>query len=60
MAKNPRLKTIFVDDGSLLDEETMSWIFKKCENDGYQLICEMVDWKADELHTEFIENFLGE
>lgn len=60
MAKNPRLKTIFIDDASLLDEQTLKWLFKKCEEEGYQIICEMVDWNADDMHVEFMEKFLSE
>lgn len=60
MAKNPRLKTIFIDDGSLLDEQTLNWLFDKCEKEGYQIICEMVDWKADDMHVEYMEKFLSE
>jgi hypothetical protein len=58
MAKNPNLKCIFIDDASLLDDKTLKWLYKKCDESGYQIIAEMVDRNSDELHIEFMEKVL--
>ena len=58
MAKNPNLKCIFIDDASLLDDKTLKWLYKKCDDSGYQIIAEMVDRNSDELHIEFMEKVL--
>lgn len=60
IAKNSRLKTIFISDGSLLDEGTMRYLFDKCEKEGYQIITEFADYKSSDLHIEFMEKFLSE
>jgi hypothetical protein len=58
MAKNPNLKCIFIDDASLLDDKTLKWLYKKCDENGYQIIAEMVDRNSDDLHIEFMEKTL--
>ncbi len=56
MALNPNLRLLVIRDGSLLDETTMNFILKTCEDKGYQLLIEMVEkTESGEVSLEFIE-----
>jgi DNA repair exonuclease SbcCD ATPase subunit len=55
MALNPHLKLLTIKDGSLLDDDTMKYVLKVCDEEGYQLLIEVVDSSKDEVTLEFIE-----
>jgi len=55
MAMNPNLKALVIKDGSLLDKGLYNRILKMCEDKGFQLIIEMVDWNGSELDIHFAE-----
>jgi hypothetical protein len=55
MALNPNLRLLVIRDGSLLDDKTMKFILKTCEEKGYQLLIEVVKHEGGELSLEFIE-----
>lgn len=54
MALNPNLRVIFLHEGSLFDQESLNALIKKCEDRGYQLICEIVNDNPD-LEVVFTE-----
>lgn len=54
MALNPKLKTIFVHEGSLFDKGSLKTLIKDVEAKGYQVICECVS-ESDELDIKFLE-----
>lgn len=54
MALNPTLKTIWMEDASLLDKESMDYVRRLCEDRGFQLIMEIVDNNA-EIEIKFFE-----
>lgn len=56
MAMNPKLRLMIINDGSLLDKETLKFILKTCEDNGYQLLIEMVDQDGGDLSIEFTED----
>jgi DNA repair exonuclease SbcCD ATPase subunit len=55
MAMNPELKVIVINDGSLLDNESLSTAIKVANKYGYQLIVEVVGNKDESLHVEYTE-----
>ncbi len=55
MALNPNLKLMVIKDGSLLDNKTMEYALKMCQDEGYQLMIETVKHEGGELEVEFIE-----
>lgn len=55
MALNPNLRLLVIKDGSLLDEKSMKYILKTCEEKDYQLLIEKVLPEGDELSVEFVE-----
>jgi DNA repair ATPase RecN len=55
MALNPNLRLLVIKDGSLLDEKSMKYILKSCEQKGYQLLIEMVSTSGDDVNIEFVE-----
>lgn len=56
MALNPNLRVIVVNDGSLLDRDTLKTLMKIVEKKGYQLIVEQVDQDGGELSINFGES----
>lgn len=58
MALNPNLKVIFVQDGSLLDKNSLKWLVDTCHAEGYQLIIEIVDFFGGDMEIMFVEDFL--
>jgi hypothetical protein len=52
---NPELKVIVINDGSLLDNESLSTAIKVANKYGYQLIVEVVGNKDESLHVEYTE-----
>jgi len=60
MALNPTLKVMFVWDASLLDKDSMSALVKLCDEAGYQLFLEVVNFDGDkELDIKFTEEYLS-
>lgn len=61
MAMNPRLRCIFIKDGSLLDKDTRSKIFNFCNTNGeYQILMEYVDPNAEkDVEAVFLEEFIN-
>jgi hypothetical protein len=60
MAMNPKLRCIFIKDGSLLDKDTFKKIVGFCEKENYQLFVEIVDFNAtQEAEVKFIEEFIN-
>jgi predicted ATP-dependent endonuclease of OLD family len=56
MALNPNLRLLVIKDGSLLDEKSMKYILKTCEERGYQLLVEKVgESDGKDVVVEFIE-----
>jgi len=55
MALNPNLKVMVIKDGSLLDNKTMNYALKICQDQGYQLMIETVNHEGGELEIDFIE-----
>ena len=55
MALNPNLRLLVIKDGSLLDNKTMAFILKICEEKGYQLLIECVKHEGGEMELKFIE-----
>lgn len=58
MAMNPNLKLLVIKDGSLLDRQTLRFIMKICEEQGYQVLIEKVDFEGEneEVTVEFTES----
>lgn len=56
MAMNPNLKLLVIQDGSLLDKKTLKFILKICNDEGYQVLIEMVDPEGEsDMTIEFTE-----
>lgn len=55
MALNPKLKTIFLHEGSLFDKESLKNLFQKAEERGYQIVAEIVS-ESGELEVKFKED----
>jgi hypothetical protein len=55
MAMNPHLKVVTINDGSLLDSDTLSTVIKMADKYGYQLIIEIVGNPDEDVHVDFIE-----
>jgi flagellar motility protein MotE (MotC chaperone) len=55
MALNPNLRVIVINDGSLLDKETLTTLMKIVSLKGYQLIVEMVSQDGGDLEIKFEE-----
>lgn len=54
MELNKELKTIFMQDASLLDGESMDYVRGLCEEKGYQLIVELVS-DSEDVEIKFFE-----
>jgi hypothetical protein len=55
MQLNPNLKLMVIKDGSLLDNKTMNYALKMCQDEGYQLMIETVKHEGGDLEIDFIE-----
>ena len=58
MALNPKLKVIFLHDGSLFDKDGLRDIVSLIEENGYQAVIEMVDYEGGDLEVKFTETEL--
>lgn len=59
MALNPKLRCVFIQDGSLLDQESLNTIVTLAESKGYQVMIEMVKFEKDsEMEILYVEDFL--
>lgn len=58
IAMHPNLKTIFLKQGSLIDDNNLYKMIQKVEKLGYQIIAEMVDSKGGELEIKFTETLM--
>lgn len=58
MRLNPKLKCVWIGDGSLLDRDSLKTVVKIAEDAGYQIIIEMVKYDGGEMSVEFAEEFL--
>jgi hypothetical protein len=58
MAMNPNLRLMIIKDGSLLDQKTLNFILKICEDKGYQVLIEMVDQEGGDLSVQFTEDYI--
>lgn len=53
-ALNPNLRVIIIPEGSLFDKESLMEVIKKADEDGYQVIAEVVSDDAD-VNINFVE-----
>lgn len=59
MALNPKLRCVFIQDGSLLDQESLNTIVKLAEDKGYQVMIEMVKFESGaDMEIHYAEEFL--
>lgn len=56
--KKSNLKVIFINDCSLLDKNTLHKVVKEIEEQGVQVIAEIVDFEGNDLQVKFSENNL--
>lgn len=56
MAMNPTLRLMIIRDGSLLDEDSLKYCLKICEEKDYQLFIEVVDSEHSEVEVKFTES----
>lgn len=56
MAMNPNLRLIIINDGSLLDNDTLEQVLKMSNEYGYQVLIEKVRPEGGDLEVEFVEN----
>lgn len=59
MAMNPSLRVMVIQDGSLLDKETLQRVLDTAKEKGYQLLIEMVDEDGGELDVKFTEEIIN-
>lgn len=56
--KKSNLKVIFINDCSLLDKNTLHKVIKEIEEQGVQVIAEIVDFEGNDLQVKFSETEL--
>lgn len=58
MALNPKLRCVFIQDGALLDKQSLKTVVDMCNKSGYQLIIETVRFEGGDLQIHYTEDYL--